>query len=72
MWHPKSVLPEFNETVLTAVNDNGVPQCLSFCMIVWDEDEKKNKWIDLVDEDLSEPIFDYWMYIPDFNNFDLN
>jgi len=66
VWHKKEELPKENTTVITCVNDNGYPQCLSFAYY----DYKKNAWVDLLsedDEEENEIIFDYWMYVPELN-----
>ena len=58
-WKPKSELPAVGVTVLTCSDDEGQPQSVSFCRY------NGEKWIDMIDDDLSEPSFDYWMYIPE-------
>ena len=61
-WIPKTTLPSDGRTVLTCIDDFGVPQCVSFARY----DADKKRWYDLlVEEDEAEdPIFDYWMDIP--------
>ena len=58
-WKPFSEHPEVDITVLTCSDDGGHPQSVSFCRY----DGKR--WVDIMDDGLVEPVFDYWMYIPE-------
>ena len=69
-WIPKTTLPSDGRTVLTCIEDFGVPQCVSFARY----DAEKKRWYDLLAEEPEfvqgldcepdEPYFDYWMDIP--------
>lgn len=65
-WHQKTDVPSDDRTVVICTDDNGVPQCLSFAYY----NHEQKKWIDLLqdfdedprqEEDIDEPVFDYWM-----------